>query len=162
MKTLGQLIDDATRAQYGSNQRINPLAFYEKQTEREKYTHEFLRQIKNAGLPEPAKEYRFHPVRLWRLDFAYPEKKIAVEIDGGGWGRVVVCHRCKQTVLRFVNGRSFPVREGGRHHTAKGVEADNEKKNALAELGWRVVTYNPIHIKNGSAISNLTAVLKGS
>ena len=27
-------------------------------------------------------EHRFHPSRLWRLDLAWPEEKLAVEIDG--------------------------------------------------------------------------------
>jgi len=159
MRTLGQIIDEAVKTQYGDSTKPHPLSVMEKQSDRQKYSRELLVQIKNAGLPEPTQEYRFHPVRLWRLDFAYPEKKIAIEVDGGGWGRPVVCNRCHQTVMRYVNGRSYPVREGGRHHTAKGSEADNEKKNALAEMGWRVVTYNPSHIKDGSALQNLRKVL---
>ena len=28
-------------------------------------------------------EYRFHPKRRWRLDMAWPEQRIAVEVHGG-------------------------------------------------------------------------------
>ena len=33
--------------------------------------------------PEPELEYRFHPFRKWRFDFAWPEQKVAVEMEGG-------------------------------------------------------------------------------
>ncbi len=29
-------------------------------------------------------EYRFHPIRRWRFDFAFPSVKLAVEVDGRG------------------------------------------------------------------------------
>lgn len=28
-------------------------------------------------------EYRFHPTRKWRFDFAIPHIKVAIEIEGG-------------------------------------------------------------------------------
>lgn len=37
---------------------------------------------KRAGI-QFALEHRFHPVRKWRFDAAFPVRKIAVEIDGG-------------------------------------------------------------------------------
>ena len=40
-------------------------------------------QIRAVGLPPPVTEYRFHPERRWRADFAWPEKKLLVEVDGG-------------------------------------------------------------------------------
>lgn len=40
-------------------------------------------QIVDAGLPEPVREFRFHPVRGWRADFAWPEHKLLLEIEGG-------------------------------------------------------------------------------
>ncbi len=36
-------------------------------------------------LPEPRPEYRFHPTRLWRFDYAWPQERLAVEFDGGQW-----------------------------------------------------------------------------
>lgn len=62
------------------------------------------------------KEYKFHPTRKWRFDFADPDNKVAVEIDGG-------------------------VFSGGRHTRGSGFRADCEKINAAAVLGWRVLRY---------------------
>lgn len=61
------------------------------------------------------KEYRFHPKRKWRFDIAMPEKKIAIEIDGGHY--------------KF---------GGGRHST----ESDYEKINEAQILGWKVLRFN--------------------
>jgi len=68
--------------------------------------------------PEFMAEYRFHPKRRWRFDFAWPRVKIAVEIDGGAYTR-------------------------GRHTRGKGFEADCEKINAAALMGWRVFRFTP-------------------
>jgi len=56
--------------------------------------------------------------RRWRFDFAWPDWKLAVEIEGG-----VFAH--------------------GRHTRGKGYEADCEKYNAAAVLGWTVLRYTP-------------------
>lgn len=70
--------------------------------------------------PKPEREFRFHPKRLWRFDFAYPNEKIAIEIEGGVFVR-------------------------GRHTTGIGFTADTEKYNEAIKLGWRVLRYT---IKN--------------
>jgi very-short-patch-repair endonuclease len=71
-------------------------------------------QILTAGLPQPIKEYVFHPTRKWRTDFAYPDIKLAIEVEGGSWS-------------------------GGRHTTGTGFEKDCEKYNEAAILGWTVI-----------------------
>lgn len=58
------------------------------------------------------REHRFHPTRLWRLDFAFPSVKLGIEIDGRG-----------------------------RHQTVAGVRADCEKMNEAVRLGWRVLRF---------------------
>ncbi len=78
---------------------------------------ELLFRLKVAGLPLPEPEYRFHPDRKWRFDFAYPEKKIAIECEGGVWNR-------------------------GRHTRGRGFIADCEKYNAAAIMGWKVIRYS--------------------
>lgn len=60
----------------------------------------------------PEREYVFHETRKWRLDFAWPEQKVAVELEGGIW-------------------------TGGRHTRAKGFQGDCHKHNALIAAGWR-------------------------
>lgn len=70
------------------------------------------------GLPKPEREYRFDPARKWRFDFAWPDKKLAVEIEGGVWVY-------------------------GRHNRAVSYVKDMEKYNRATELGWRVLRYTP-------------------
>jgi very-short-patch-repair endonuclease len=79
------------------------------------------RQCRALDLPEPVAEFRFHAARRWRFDWAWPERLVAVEIDGGVW-------------------------IGGRHNRAGGYLADMEKLNAAAEAGWRVLRYATGHI----------------
>lgn len=67
---------------------------------------------------ECVKEYKFHPVRKWRFDYAIPKYKIAIEIDGGVWNY-------------------------GRHNRATGYMADMEKFNAAASFGWVVLKFTP-------------------
>lgn len=69
-------------------------------------------------IPEPDIEYRFHPTRRWRLDYAWPKYKVAVEIEGGVWIK-------------------------GRHNRASGFLKDIEKYNSLAEMGWILLRYQP-------------------
>jgi very-short-patch-repair endonuclease len=78
----------------------------------------FLAHCRAQGLPEPTPEHRFHPERRWRFDYAWLDAKIALEVEGGIW-------------------------TGGRHTSPKGFEADIEKYNAAACLGWRVLRTTP-------------------
>ena len=64
--------------------------------------------------PALESEYRFHPVRKWRADFAHHASRTLIEIEGGIWG-------------------------GGRHNTGAGMSADMEKYLEAALCGWRVI-----------------------
>jgi len=86
------------------------------------------------GLPMPVKEYRFHPHRRWRFDYAWPEYKVAIEIEGGSWIY-------------------------GRHNRAKGFVNDMEKYNEAVMLGWRVLRYTPEQIKANKWVDNLMKLL---
>ena len=70
------------------------------------------------GIPAPQREFRFHPTRAWRIDFAWPSRKLAVEIDGGIW-------------------------TNGSHSRGSGLMRNMEKRNAMAVLGWRLLCYTP-------------------
>ena len=89
-----------------------------------------LRQI-----PEPEREYRFHPERRWRFDFAWPKIKLAAEIEGGTW-------------------------KNGRHNRHKGFEGDCEKYNEAAILGWTVLRFTTQQVKRGYAIDALMRWIK--
>lgn len=79
-------------------------------------------------------EYRFHPARRWRFDVAWPDQRLAVEIEGGVWTR-------------------------GRHNRGAGFTGDCEKFSAAAILGWRVLRVTGEHIKNGQALTWITQAL---
>ena len=80
----------------------------------------FTAFCRSMGLPAPVFEYRFHPVRKWRMDIAWPEHRIALEVNGGYW-----------------------LAGGGRHNRGAGRIKDDEKMNHAAMLGWRVLTVQP-------------------
>lgn len=75
-------------------------------------------------------EYRFTRPRRWRFDYAWPDKKIAFEIEGGTWTR-------------------------SRHTTGSGYEADCEKYSVAAILGWCVVRATTTMVKDGRALQLL-------
>lgn len=83
----------------------------------------------------PVNEYKFHPTRRWKFDFAFPERMIAVEIEGGVWS-------------------------GGRHTRGSGFIGDMEKYNAAASLGWFVFRFDGGAVKKGEAIKFINEVLK--
>lgn len=83
---------------------------------------------------ECVREYRFHPDRLWRFDYAIPDLRIAIEIDGGIW----------------INGR---------HNRASGYIGDMEKFNAAATLGWVVLKFTPQEQYTRKAFDLITATV---
>jgi hypothetical protein len=91
--------------------------------------------INAYGLPMPVTEHRFSPGRKWRFDFAFPDRMLAVEVEGGVWNR-------------------------GRHTRGAGFEKDCEKYNHAAALGWRVVRFTPGMIASGEAIRFLAALIQ--
>lgn len=84
-------------------------------------------QCRDLGMPLPVREFKFHPTRRWRFDWAWPELRIALECDGGAWVQ-------------------------GRHVRGAGFLADMEKRNAAALAGWRVFGCTPKQVQNGEAV----------
>ena len=93
-----------------------------------------LLQIRATNTPLPIREHRFHKVRRWRFDFAWPDHMLAVEVDGGVWS-------------------------GGRHTRGKGYINDCDKINTATDLGWRVLRFTGEHIKSGSAIEMIERMI---
>jgi very-short-patch-repair endonuclease len=93
----------------------------------------FALQIRALQLPAPVREYKFHPKRRWRLDFAWPDDLIAVEVEGGVW-------------------------TGGRHSTGVGFTIDCEKYAEAMCLGWRILRVTGSQVENGQAIDWLIRV----
>ena len=66
-------------------------------------------------------EYRFHPSREWRFDFAIPSRRVAIEVEGGAYN-------------------------GGRHIRPDGYLRDMEKYNEAAVCGWCVIRVLPTEL----------------
>ena len=96
----------------------------------------FAFQLRATGLDAGMeREYRFHPRRRWRFDFAWPDLKVAVEVEGGVW-------------------------QYGRHNRARGFLADLEKYNEAAVMGWLVLRVAREHVENGQALEWLEKALE--
>lgn len=75
----------------------------------------FLNHWQMAGdRVQPVREYRFCPGRKFRADFAWPRRKVLLEVEGG-------------------------VHSRGRHVRALGFMADCKKYNLAAQLGYMVI-----------------------
>ena len=79
-------------------------------------------------------EYRFHPTRRWRFDFANLERMIAVEVEGGVW-------------------------TGGRHTRGKGFEGDIEKYNCGVALGWRILRTTPANFYKSALLDLISSTV---
>lgn len=74
----------------------------------------------------------------WAFDFAWPDEKIAVEIEG-------------VSVVRAGNMHLI----GGRHGTISGFKEDCEKYAWAAVMGWRLMRFEQSQVANGLAIDML-------
>ena len=110
-----------------------------KKSERERIEAEqhaaLLASLQNASLPYPIAEFRFDLSRLWRFDYAWPDQKIALEVDGGLFTK-------------------------GKHARGAGIIQDHEKRNEAAIYGWRVLVCSPVDRTNGKIINVLRQILK--
>lgn len=90
----------------------------------------FRDYCRGAGLPLPDPEQTFHPTRKWRFDWAWPEQRVALEVEGASFGTGPACPSCGQ-------------RKQGAHTRGRHFRSDMEKYNAAALLGWRVLRCTP-------------------
>lgn len=86
------------------------------------------------GLPVPLVEHKFHPVRKWRFDLAWPDCMLAMEIEGGSW-------------------------IGGRHTRGAGFAEDCIKYAEATLLGWRVLRFTVQQVGDGTAFKYLEHAL---
>ena len=91
-------------------------------------------QMRVDNLPGPQMEYRFDDTRRWRFDFAWPDCRLAVEVNGGEWSE-------------------------GRHSRGSGVAGDYEKLNAATIAGWRVLQFTGSQVRDGTAINTIRQAL---
>jgi hypothetical protein len=105
----------------GRHYKIEPKKKFSKIPQKSKenrFNHKlFIDQAKKYLDIEVVPEYRFCK-RQWRFDMAIPDKKIAIEVEGGIW----------------VNGG---------HTRGSGFMLNMEKYNEAAILGWRLLRCPP-------------------
>lgn len=85
---------------------------------------------------ECVKEFKFHPKRRWRFDYAIPEHRIALEVEGGVW-------------------------TGGRHTRPQGFLGDIEKYNTATLMGWRVFRTTPDDLLKTATLNLLKTAILG-
>ena len=107
---------------------------------------EFVRDLKKSGLPAPVLEYKFMDDRRFRFDLAWPEIKIAIEVDGGQWVKGTT-----RTGKTYSHG----------HQSGAGYEAGRDKDNLAQLAGWIVLRFTTRHVtsKKGARFAEM-AILK--
>lgn len=84
-------------------------------------------QMAAARLEPPVAEYPVCAGRRFRFDFAWPARKLALEVDGAVW-------------------------TNGRHSRGSGVQRDCEKFSLAAIHGWRVLRVTTDMVRSGKAL----------
>ncbi|MDQ8954571.1 DUF559 domain-containing protein [Acinetobacter rudis] len=79
-------------------------------------------------------EFKFHQDRKWRADFYLTGTKLLIEVEGGIWSN-------------------------GRHTRGRGYQADIEKYNAAAMLGYTVLRFSTADVKSGRAIEQIKGMV---
>lgn len=93
----------------------------------------FCKMCVAQGLPRPQAEYRFHPARKWRLDWAFERdgKKVALEMEG------------------------VSKTGASRHQAIGGFLKDMEKYNEAALAGWLVLRCTVRQFETGEVFALL-------
>ncbi|WP_428398271.1 hypothetical protein [Marinobacter salarius] len=109
--------------------------------------------VRAAKLPEPEREYRFGAAAVggpgkglrarladaglkdWRFDFAWPDIKLAVEVEGGAWVR-------------------------GRHTRPLGFIEDLRKYQAAQQMGWTIYRTAGELIRSGEAVNTIEQLMR--
>lgn len=93
-------------------------------------------QMTTIGLPAPKRQYHFMaPEREFRFDFCWPERMLAVEVDGGRW----------------INGA---------HVRGEHFHSDCVKYSEAALRGWRVMRFDESMVEDGTALGYVERFLR--
>lgn len=109
----------------------------------ERFERELAYQIRAHGLPTPLEQYRWATElrsekgkpRQFRADFAWPEYRLLVEVQGGVWRP-----------------------GGGAHSHPSNIERDIDKAQCAVLLGLFVLPVTTDEVKRGEAIALLERV----
>jgi very-short-patch-repair endonuclease len=93
----------------------------------------FHQLVRDAGLPMPSPQFtiRTNGEAIARVDFAYPELNLAIELDGAAY-----------------------------HSSERARRQDRSRENRLVAIGWRVLrfTWEDVHDQPTSVLSALRCV----
>lgn len=85
-------------------------------------------QMRLRGIGGYVRQYKFAaPERKYQADFAWPHRRLIVEIEGGTWGY-------------------------GRHNRPQGFEEDCNKYNLAVLQGWDVLRFTSSQVKRQEAV----------
>jgi hypothetical protein len=98
------------------------------------WTCELEVKLSENGAPKGIREYKFDPTRQWRIDLAWPNKLVGVEVQGGIW-------------------------ISGAHTRGSGILLDSEKSLAASSQGWRLIPVVPEFITDNTAVRGITNAL---
>ncbi len=124
---LGDVIDRTSGWKgMAAARRLVAVAAEDSESEAERI---FVRLLRDAGITGWVQQFPFGP---WRLDFAWPERQFAVEIDGWAF-----------------------------HHQQPRFRSDRAKYNALDDARWRkkVYTWHQLVDSPGGVIDEVLGVL---
>lgn len=109
-----------------------------KKAEREKHQKKFAADLKLLKIYGFLQEYSIPGTsRKFKYDFADPNIKIAVELNGGIW------------------------RGKGAHNTPAALARDYEKINEAQRLGWKIFVFTGEQVQAGHAAQYLERVIRG-
>ena len=108
----------------------NRYATIMRQADSDKLEQALLTQVKQVGIPTPVRQYKISEERGYIWDFAWPNYKLLVEVQGGTWTQ-------------------------GAHARPGGITRDCEKLNLAVLHGWYQLNFTSDMIKKGHAAKTI-------
>jgi very-short-patch-repair endonuclease len=131
-------VNPAVLAAAGVNANAEPMS------RSAKVAAKFMDQVAQRQLPAPEREFLFASSsgRRWRFDFAWPDHKLAVEIEG--------------LVVMRIGGQLVCT---GRHASIGGFKDDCVKYAWATVFGWHVMRFEQSQVADKTAIDMLVRAI---
>lgn len=100
------------------------------------WENRLFEQIKQSGLPEPKRQWKIPEDNRFIFDFAYPDIKLVIEVDGGIWMKK------------------------GAHNTGNAIIRDCKKNNRAVLSGYALLRFTTDRIESGEALNEIEMALK--